>query len=49
MLLVKELRLLVRGMLVIDKAGMVRYEQLVPEVGQEPDYDATPAEITKFL
>jgi thiol peroxidase len=37
-MLIKELRLLARGVLVIDKAGVLRYQQLVPEVGQEPDY-----------
>jgi thiol peroxidase len=39
-LLVKELRILARAVLVIDKAGAVQYIQLVPEMGHEPDYDA---------
>jgi len=38
--LVKELRLLARSVFVIDKNGTVRYAQLVPALGQEPDYDA---------
>ncbi|MBZ5587885.1 MAG: thiol peroxidase [Acidobacteriia bacterium] len=38
-LLLKELRLLARGVLVVDKGGVLRYQQLVPEVAQEPDYD----------
>jgi thioredoxin-dependent peroxiredoxin len=38
-LLIKELRLLARAVLVIDKAGKVAYVQLVKEVSQEPDYD----------
>ena len=38
-LLIKELRLLARAVLVVDKGGVVRYMQLVPEIGQEPDYD----------
>ena len=39
-LLIKELRLLARAVLVIDKAGVVRYVQVVPEIATEPDYDA---------
>ncbi len=39
-LLIKELRLLARAVLVVDGDGVVRYVQLVPEVAQEPDYDA---------
>ncbi len=38
--LVKELRLLARAVFVIDKSGTVRYLQLVPALGQEPDYEA---------
>ena len=37
-LLIKELRLLARAVLVVDRDGEVRYEQIVPEIGQEPDY-----------
>jgi len=39
-LLIKELRLLARAVLVLDREGIVRYVQLVPEVAQEPDYEA---------
>ncbi|MCK9377941.1 MAG: thiol peroxidase [Syntrophobacterales bacterium] len=38
--LIKELRLLARAVFVIDKAGVVRYLELVKEVANEPDYDA---------
>ncbi|MGD1146416.1 MAG: thiol peroxidase [Thermoanaerobaculaceae bacterium] len=38
-LLIKELRLLARAVLVIDDTGILRYQQLVPEVGQEPNYE----------
>ncbi len=38
--LIKELRLLARAVFVVDKAGVVRYLELVKEVGNEPDYDA---------
>ncbi|KAF0126192.1 MAG: thiol peroxidase atypical 2-Cys peroxiredoxin [Elusimicrobia bacterium] len=37
--LIKDLRLLARAVFIVDKEGLVRYAQLVPEVGQEPDYD----------
>ena len=39
-LLIKELRLLSRAVLVIDRQGVVQYVQLVKEVTDEPDYDA---------
>ena len=38
--LIKELRLLARKVFIIDKEGVVRYEQLVKEVAEEPDYEA---------
>lgn len=38
-LLIAELRLLARAVLVIDADGILRYRQLVPDIGQEPDYD----------
>ncbi len=38
--LIKELRLLSRAVFVVDKAGIVRYVQIVPELTKEPDYDA---------
>jgi len=37
-LLIKELRLLARAVLVVDKHGVVAYQELVPEVASEPDY-----------
>ncbi len=38
--LVKELRLLTRVVLVVDKEGLVTYVQYVKEISEEPDYDA---------
>lgn len=38
--LIKELRLLARAVFVLDPDGIVRYVQLVPEIAEEPDYDA---------
>ena len=48
-LLIKEVRLLARAVLVIGKDGVLRYQQLVSETGQEPDYEAALAEIRKLL
>lgn len=38
--LIKGLRLLARAVFVLDKEGVVRYAQVVPELTEEPDYDA---------
>jgi len=48
-LLIKELRLLARAVLLIDRDGLLRYQQLVPELGQEPEYDNVIAEIRKLI
>ncbi|MEI7523312.1 MAG: thiol peroxidase [Mariniphaga sp.] len=45
---IKELRLLARGTVVIDKSGIVRYIEYVPEVTNEPDYNAA-LEVVKSL
>ena len=37
--LLKGLRLLARAIFVLDKEGIVRYVQIVPELTDEPDYD----------
>ena len=39
-LLIKELRLLARAVLVVDKSGKIRYMELVKEVASEPNYEA---------
>jgi thiol peroxidase len=39
--LIKELALLARGTVVIDKKGIVRLIEFVPEITTEPDYNAT--------
>lgn len=39
-LLIKELRLLARAVLVVDRKGMITYQELVPEIAQEPNYEA---------
>lgn len=39
-LYIKELGLLARAVLVLDQKGVIKYIELVPEIAQEPDYDA---------
>ncbi len=39
-LLIKELRLITRAVIVIDKEGVIKYQQIVPEMTDEPDYQA---------
>jgi thiol peroxidase len=41
--------LLARVVFVIDKEGILRYTQVVPEIVTEPDYDAVLAEAGKLL
>ena len=38
-LLIKELNLLARSVLIVDKNNVLRYVQIVPEVTDQPDYD----------
>jgi thiol peroxidase len=47
--LLKDLRLLARAVFVVDKTGIVRYEQIVPEITHEPDYDKALEEVKKLL
>ncbi|RQW88487.1 MAG: thiol peroxidase [Geobacter sp.] len=39
-LLIKELKLLARAVFVVDADDTIRYVQIVPEITEEPDYDA---------
>ena len=38
--LIKELRLLSRAIFIVDKEDVIRYIEIVPELANEPDYDA---------
>lgn len=38
--LIEEMRLLARGVVVLDKENKVQHVEYVPEIGQEPDYEA---------
>lgn len=39
-LLIKETRLLARAVLVVDREGVIRYLEIVKDLGAEPDYEA---------
>ena len=47
--LVGELRLLARSVFVIDKADVIRYIEIVPEMTHEPDYERALAEAKKLI
>ena len=47
--LIKDLRLLARAVFVVDRNGIVRYENIVSEVSHEPDYDEVLDEVKKLL
>jgi thiol peroxidase len=48
-ILIKELKLLARTVFVIDGNGQVTYREIVPEVTDEPNYDAALAAVRKLL
>jgi thiol peroxidase len=47
--LIKELRLLARAVFVVDKGNVIRYIQIVPEVGEEPDYESVLNAVNELL
>jgi thiol peroxidase len=47
--LIKELKLLARAVFVVGPDGKVTYRQIVPEVTDEPDYDAALAAVQTLL
>jgi thioredoxin-dependent peroxiredoxin len=47
--LIKELRLLARSILIIDKDDVVRYIEIVPELTNHPDYDKAISSLKKLL
>jgi len=48
-MLIMELRLLARGIFVVDREGILRYIQLVKEVTNEPDYQAVLDAVKKVI
>ena len=47
--IIPELRQLARAVFVIDKNRILRYQHLVPEIGQEPDYEGVLDAMRKVL
>ena len=47
--LIKELRLLARAIFILDREGALRYQQLVKEVSQEPDYEDVLEAVKKLV
>ncbi len=48
-LLIEELRLLARAVLVVDGDGVIRYIEIVRELGSEPDYEAALEVVRELL
>ncbi len=47
--LIKEYRLLARGVVIIDKQNIVRYVEYVKEISKEPDYDRALEELRSVI
>ena len=47
--LIKELRLLARAVFVVDKAGTLRYVQVVKELANEPNYDEVLKAVARLM
>ncbi len=47
--LIKDLRLLSRAVFVVDRAGSVRYVELVTEIAHEPNYEAALEAVKKLV
>ncbi len=48
-ILIKELRLLSRGIFVVDEQGIIKYAEYVAEITNHPDYDAALAAVKSLL
>ncbi len=47
--LIKELGLLARSVFLVDKGGIIRYVEIVPEIAQEPDYEKVLAHAKELI
>lgn len=47
-LLIKELGLLTRAVFIVDEDGIIRYKEVLEEVGSEPNYEAALLQIKKL-
>lgn len=48
-MLIEELKILARGVFVLDRAGKVTHAELVPEVTQEPNYEQALSAVRQLL
>jgi thioredoxin-dependent peroxiredoxin len=46
---INELRLLARGVVIIDKNDIIQYVEIVPEIGQEPSYEAAISKLKELV
>lgn len=46
---IEELRLLSRGIVILDKDNIVRYVEYVKEVGEHPNYNRAIEEVKKLI
>ena len=46
---IKEIRLLQRSVFVVDRDGVLRYVEYVPEIGQHPEYEKALAAVQELL
>ncbi len=46
---IKEIAMLARSVFLVDKDGVIRYVEIVPEVAQEPDYDKSLDAASKLI
>ncbi len=44
-----ELRLLARGVVIIDENDLIQYVEIVPEIGNEPNYEAAIAKLKEMV
>ena len=47
--LIKELRLLARAVFVLDREGVIQYQEQVKEIAEEPDYNAAIEAVKKLI
>jgi thiol peroxidase len=47
--LIKETRLLARAVFIVDREGVVRYTEIVPVLGEEPNYETVLAAVKELI
>jgi thiol peroxidase len=46
---ISELRLLTRGVVIVGADGIIKYIEILPEIGNEPNYEAAISELKKLV